>query len=627
MSAVHSIHSRGWSKPPTKPVFAGGRSDPSLSNVKSVVDSRAPTEALLYARRRKQAQAMNLRRAKAVGASLGAMSREEAIERCMAMGRRRSRERSSSRERSTSGTAEALAPQLLQLLQPELPSDRPTGANLEDELRGARERGDDGAALNALRAIVCREIAAAQRDGDGERCVERADVQEHISTIVVLTNAFAMAQLHAQAAGAANERDTRVAQLLRLADQLTKRPILPSDVSLRLRAVTLNNMGCFSRYRGRHHAALKYLHKALELELRGEGADGGDSGSTHLNLCATLSSLGRHQEAAEQAEMAIDSLFAALPHPVDGSAIAHAATSIPLECGDTASLLTVAYSNLASEYENLSNYEGAMYALQIAIDINDRFELESSPPEQLPQDAQQPQQQQARGRLVEWYESLHARMISSVDRRQARGRSYRVQQFSDEENYQPVQPDATTRQPAARRLSGPAPKTKAPTALRLPALQPRASSALGLVDASETNTAAKFFNNAVPVEQHWHGPHELNLQPRPQSYSHLPPILARHGPGQSQQHADLYEAGNDTAAATQAEEDSHQLSPYETPDFEAGSGSLSVADIVDFPASFGFAPAASETGGLGLTGFTADCQSLLIPRPMSRASASSAGGL
>ena len=625
-----AVHSRGWSKPPTKPVFAGGRSDPSLANVKSVVDSRAPTEAMRYARRRKQAQAMNLRRAKAVGSSLGAMSREEAIERCMAMGRRRSRERSSSRERSTSGTAEALAPQLLQLLQPELPSDRPTGGNLEDELRCARERGDDGAALNALRAIVCREIAAAQSDGDGERCVERADVQEHISTIVVLSNAFAMAQLHAQAAGAAKDRDTRVAQLLRLADQLTKRPILPADVSLRLRAVTLNNMGCFSRYRGRHHAALKYLHKALELELRDEGADTSDPGSTHLNLCATLSSLGRHQEAAEQAEMAIDSLFAGLPHPLDGSAIAHAATSIPLECGDTASLLSVAYSNLASEYENLSNYEGAMYALQIAIDITDRFELETSPPEQVPQDEQQQQQQQqqARGRLVEWYESLHARMISSVDRRQARGRSYRAQHFSDEENYQPVQPAASnaTRQPAARRLSGPAPKTKAPTALRLPALQPRASSALGLVDANETNTAAKFFNNAVPVEQHWHGPYELNLQPRPQSYSHLPPILARQDQGQAQQHTDLYEAGNDTAAATQAE-DSPQLSPYETPDFEAGSGSLSVADIINFPASFGFAPAASESGGMGPTGFTADRQSLLIPRPMSRASASSAGGL
>eukprot|EP01043_Picozoa_sp_COSAG02_P095573 COSAG02_NODE_31921_length_525_cov_0.828638_1_plen_89_part_10 len=77
-----TMYSRGRSKAPTKPVFASGRSDPSLANVKSVVDSRAPTEAMRHTRRRKQAQAMNLRRAKAVGASIGAMSREEAIERC-----------------------------------------------------------------------------------------------------------------------------------------------------------------------------------------------------------------------------------------------------------------------------------------------------------------------------------------------------------------------------------------------------------------------------------------------------------------------------------------------------------------------------------------------------------------
>lgn len=633
----NTIHNRGWSKAPTKPVFASGRSDPSLANVKSVVDSRAPTEAMRHTRRRKQAQAMNLRRAKAVGASIGAMSREEAIERCMAMTKRRGHERSNSRERSAAGStaAAALAPQLLQLLQPELPSDRPSGGNLEDELMRARQMGDDGAALSALRAIVCREVTAAQRDGAGDLWVERADVQEHISTIVVLANAFAMSQLHAQASSGEKDREARVAQLLRLADQLTRRPILPTDVSLRLRAVTLNNMGCFSRHRGRHHAALKYLRKALELELReDQGTTGGDPGSTHLNLCATLSSLGRHQEAAEQAELAIDSLFGSLPRPADGSAIVHAASSIPLEFGDTASLLSVAYSNLASEHESMCNYEGAMYALQNAIDITDRFELESSTSEQDLQneESQQEQrwrQQQARARLTEWSESLQTQMTSAAARRQRGGRSYRPQ-FADDENHQPAQPGGSnsTRKPGARRLSGPAVvKTEAPAALRLPALHARAGSALGALDSSQINAPAKFFNNSVLVEQYPSGPYELNLQPRPQSYSHLPPLLARHDQGQLQQHADLYEGGSETNVI-QAEEELQHVSPYEAPDFELGCGSLSVADISSFPASFGFAPASSETGATNPA-------ALLVPRPMSsvasrpmsRASASSAGGL
>jgi tetratricopeptide (TPR) repeat protein len=665
-------HSRGWSSSATgagaKPTFGYNRSDPSLSNVKSVVDTGAPTEAMRHTRRRKQEQNKNLRRAKAVGGSLGSMSREEAIERCMAMNKAPTgrRERSTSRERSVSrergiaaGGPDALAPQLLELLQPELPSERlPAAAELEEALVRARELGDDSAALSALRAIVCREIVLAQAVGDGEQCLQRPDVQEHVSTVVVLSNAFAMAQLHAQVASTAKERDARVAQLLRLADQLTKRPFLPPDVSRRLRAVTLNNMGCFSRHRGRHHAALKYLHKALELELRDGGLDGGDPGATHLNLCATLSSLGRHQEAAEQAEMAVDSLFASLPRPADGSLsfLSHSAASVPLECGDTASLLGVAYSNLASEHESMCNFEAALLSLENALDLEDRFQLDPTHADE--NDPEQRQQGEARARLSERCEALQARILSEGRRRGRRSGGGRTrmqtsdgQKDPDEENYQPAQPAAPgggggARQPELGARRGPPLKTKAPEALRLPALHghARASSALGLVDASATNASAsngsgpalqlnlrhtadetKFFNNAVPVEQRAYDMLNQQLQqPRPQSYSHFPPLLQpEQQRQQQQQQADLYMYEN-SRSSTPGEQQ-QQPSPYEPPEHEVGS--LSAADLSDFPASFGFAPsaAAAATGGGG--GGGGGHQSLLMARPMSRASASSAGGL
>ena len=624
----------------------GIRSDPSLRNVKPVVDTAAPVGALRHTRRRKQEQSLLLRRARAAGGSVGAMTREEAMERSMAMktiagggggGRRHgSRERSGSHERGGSRErGDALAPQLLELLQPDRGRQQPR-APPEEALVQARQQGDDRASLDALKALVCRELVVAQVTGEAELSLQRLDVQGHISSIVVLSNAYAMAQLHGQVTENPKEREdsASVAQLLRLADALTKRQFLPADVAQRLRAVTLNNMGCFSRHRGRHHAALKYLKKALELELnRFTGAEGsgvgGDPGGTHLNLCATLSSLGRHREAAEQAEMAIDSLFASLPRTATASSadgvVYYGAHSVPLECGDTAALLSVAYSNLASEQESIGSYESALVSIEHAMDFADRFT---------------PEDQHVRAELSERREAVQ-RLIAAEGRRRSnkaagnRGRSGAGTAALDASAYL-KDPEEENRHPGNCRASRGSVglKPQAPAALLLPALnqpQGRAASALGLVDSGSVangvgssgpslRTSMKFFNNAMPVN-------DLTAQ-RPQSYSaQLPALYApAEGPaaGISQPYGGARPASRGSAGSATSFQPQFQQrdlqdhleqeqSPVDAPANEIAS--VSLADLSSFPASFGFAPAAAPVGSPSGGGPPPDHRALLTQRP------------
>jgi tetratricopeptide (TPR) repeat protein len=85
-------------------------------------------------------------------------------------------------------------------------------------------------------------------------------------------------------------------QLLKKAEILTERD--PPG-----RAVTFNNLACYYRRQGKLHASLQYLQKALKIEARLEKVD--NPADTHLNACAVLSQLGRHQSALEHAQSAL----------------------------------------------------------------------------------------------------------------------------------------------------------------------------------------------------------------------------------------------------------------------------------------------------------------------------------
>lgn len=153
-----------------------------------------------------------------------------------------------------------------------------------------------------------------------------------------------------------------VHELLKKAEILTERDEAG-------RAVTFNNLACYyrkcvrrharparashartnARRRGKLHAALTYLQKALRIEARLEHVD--NPADTHLNMCAVLSQLGRHSQALEHAQSALillqEELFA---KPLDGAAGAtgdDTADAAPRP--DRFAVLAIAYHNIAVE--------------------------------------------------------------------------------------------------------------------------------------------------------------------------------------------------------------------------------------------------------------------------------------
>ncbi|CAK0886017.1 unnamed protein product, partial [Prorocentrum cordatum] len=72
-----------------------------------------------------------------------------------------------------------------------------------------------------------------------------------------------------------------------------------------LLAVTCNNLGCYYKKVGKFHGALSYLRRALkmEVELR---TDEVTLAGTHLNLCAVLSKLEKHDKAVQHSLCALE---------------------------------------------------------------------------------------------------------------------------------------------------------------------------------------------------------------------------------------------------------------------------------------------------------------------------------
>merc|ERR1719265_2680374 len=77
------------------------------------------------------------------------------------------------------------------------------------------------------------------------------------------------------------------------------------DEPTSLLAVTCNNLGCYYKKVGKLHAALSYLRKALKIEVSLHTDDVTVAG-THLNICAILSKLDKHDKAVQHAVCALD---------------------------------------------------------------------------------------------------------------------------------------------------------------------------------------------------------------------------------------------------------------------------------------------------------------------------------
>ncbi|KAH9597560.1 IQ motif [Trypanosoma melophagium] len=76
---------------------------------------------------------------------------------------------------------------------------------------------------------------------------------------------------------------------------------------LRLRAATLNNLGCMEKRRGQLQKSLQYLRQAVGIEVSLDNTARG-SPSTYLNLCTVLNEQQQHDEAVAAAENAVSAL-------------------------------------------------------------------------------------------------------------------------------------------------------------------------------------------------------------------------------------------------------------------------------------------------------------------------------
>eukprot|EP00736_Rhodelphis_marinus_P010887 Rmarinus@m.26866 len=135
-----------------------------------------------------------------------------------------------------------------------------------------------------------------------------------------------------------------------------------------LRAVTYNNLACYYRRQGKFRAALKYLEKALKLNSKSQETTL-NRASTHLNLCAVLSQLGRHAVALEQALQAViilqEDLFAAVvsTQKVNQTLLTKAVVK------DKVAVLAIAYHNCGVEQEYLKRWDSCLEYYAKAYDL------------------------------------------------------------------------------------------------------------------------------------------------------------------------------------------------------------------------------------------------------------------
>ena len=160
-------------------------------------------------------------------------------------------------------------------------------------------------------------------------------------------------------------------ELLKKAEILTSPSgyITDKKMRMKLRAVTFNNFGCFYKRRGKLHAALQYLAKALKIELTSEEVD--NPAGTHLNLCATLSQLGRHGPALEHAQCALE-LLEAMADSREQKRRAGAGGDAEENATDDGSIMAIAWHNMAVEQEHLNMFDAALNSYEQAVMVAEK---------------------------------------------------------------------------------------------------------------------------------------------------------------------------------------------------------------------------------------------------------------
>lgn len=130
--------------------------------------------------------------------------------------------------------------------------------------------------------------------------------------------------------------------------QLLKKAEMLSTSHPKCKAATYNNFACLFRKKGELSKALQYLQKSLKLESR--ITDSQNTADTHINICAVLSQLGKHQDALNHAQKALD-LLGTLLSPQES------VDELSLPPTDRVAALAIAYHNVGVEQEFLKLYD------------------------------------------------------------------------------------------------------------------------------------------------------------------------------------------------------------------------------------------------------------------------------
>lgn len=134
-----------------------------------------------------------------------------------------------------------------------------------------------------------------------------------------------------------------------------------------LAAVTCNNLGCYYKKVGKLHGALSYLRRALQMEVD-LGTDEVTLAGTHLNICAILSKLEKHDKAVQHALQALEL--------IDRKTSRCDPAKVP---ADDYSVLAIAYHNVAIERDLLHEYDKAAAAFHQGFEVAKRCLGEDHP--------------------------------------------------------------------------------------------------------------------------------------------------------------------------------------------------------------------------------------------------------
>ena len=116
---------------------------------------------------------------------------------------------------------------------------------------------------------------------------------------------------------------------------LLKRAELLCEYDDQSKSRTFNNLACYYRKIGKVRIALTYLQKALKIDLEGP--------NTHLNMCAVLSQIQKHEEALQHAMQAVVFLQDSYIRSLKGDG----------NFTDQIPVLAIAYHNMGVELEYL----------------------------------------------------------------------------------------------------------------------------------------------------------------------------------------------------------------------------------------------------------------------------------